>query len=134
MKEKKVEQKQKGRNKGITLVALVVTIVVLLILAGITITMLFSENSIIKKAQDAADATKNAQDDTTNGLANLEDKMNEALGIETPTDTPIDTTKSYVGYYADIEGDGTVDGVIYADLAKGKTATGNWGGSAEHMK
>lgn len=37
---------------------------------------------------------------------------------------PISQTDSYVGYYADIEGDGTVDGVIYADLAVG--GSGNW--------
>ena len=32
---------------------------------------------------------------------------------------PIDTVTSYVGYYADMEGDGVVDGIIYADLAVG---------------
>lgn len=39
----------KQLNKGITLVALVVTIVVLLILAGISINLLLGENGIIKK-------------------------------------------------------------------------------------
>lgn len=34
-------------NKGITLIALVVTIVVLLILAGVSISMLMGENGII---------------------------------------------------------------------------------------
>ena len=42
------------------------------------------------------------------------------------TKQPISKTESYVGYYADIEGDGTVDGIIYADLAKGNTGIGNW--------
>ena len=37
---------------------------------------------------------------------------------------PIPTTESYVGYYADINDDGTVDGVIYADLAF--DANGTW--------
>ena len=36
-------------------------------------------------------------------------------------------TESYVGYYADIDGDGTVDGIIFADLLHGKT--GQWGNS-----
>ena len=40
-------------NKGITLIALVVTIVVLLILAGVSISMLTGENGIIKQAQTA---------------------------------------------------------------------------------
>ena len=33
-------------------------------------------------------------------------------------------TESYVGYYADVDGDGTVDGIIFADLLHGKT--GQW--------
>ena len=43
-------------QKGITLVALVVTIIVLLILAGISIAMLTGENGIIRNAQEAATA------------------------------------------------------------------------------
>ncbi len=39
----------------------------------------------------------------------------------------ISKTESYVGYYADVDGDGTVDGVIYADLAIGNTGDGQWG-------
>ncbi len=38
----------------------------------------------------------------------------------------ISKTESYVGYYADIDGDGTVDGVIYADLAIGNMGDGIW--------
>ena len=38
----------------------------------------------------------------------------------------ISKTESYVGYYADIDGDKTVDGIIYADLAKGNTGDGQW--------
>ncbi len=41
------------RNKGITLIALVVTIIVLLILAGISIAMLTGNNGILQKATDA---------------------------------------------------------------------------------
>ncbi len=39
----------------------------------------------------------------------------------------ISDTESYVGYYADIDGNGTVDGVIYADLAIGNTGDGECG-------
>ena len=41
------------RNKGITLIALVVTIIVLLIITGITISELVSNDSIIVKTQKA---------------------------------------------------------------------------------
>ena len=46
--------------KGITLVALVVTIVVLLILAGVSINTVLGDDGIIKKAKEAAEATKQA--------------------------------------------------------------------------
>lgn len=42
-------------NKGITLIALVVTIIVLLILAGVSIAMLTGNNGILSRAQDARD-------------------------------------------------------------------------------
>ena len=51
----------KASIAGITLVALVVTIVVLLILAGITITYVFGDNSVFKQASDAKLKTDIAQ-------------------------------------------------------------------------
>ena len=48
-------------QKGITLIALVITIIVLLILAGITIAMLTGKNGILNKATDATDATGQAE-------------------------------------------------------------------------
>ena len=49
------------KEKGITLIALVVTIVVLLILAGVSISMLTGENGIITQAQEAKDDTEQAR-------------------------------------------------------------------------
>ena len=48
------------KQNGITLVALVITIIVLLILAGVSLSMVFNQNGLITKAQEAANATKNA--------------------------------------------------------------------------
>ena len=48
-------------KKGITLIALVVTIVVLLILAGVTISLLLDENGIIAKSKDARTETRVSQ-------------------------------------------------------------------------
>lgn len=44
--------------RGITIISLVVTIIVLLILAGVTITILLEDNGIIKKTQKAATETE----------------------------------------------------------------------------
>ncbi len=49
----KFNKTQKNNEKAITLIALVITIIVLLILAGISITMLTGNNSILQKATDA---------------------------------------------------------------------------------
>ena len=49
------------REKGITLIALVVTIVVLIILAAVSISMLTGENGIITQAQNSKEATEQAR-------------------------------------------------------------------------
>lgn len=51
----------KNSNSGITLIALVVTIIVLLILAGISISMLSGDNSILQRATDAKTRSDEAQ-------------------------------------------------------------------------
>ena len=53
----------KKENKGITLIALVVTIIVLLILAGISISMLTGKNGILNRAAEAKESSKNSQID-----------------------------------------------------------------------
>lgn len=50
-----------NRQKGITLVALVVTIVILLILAGISINLVLGENGIVKRSEEARSKTELAQ-------------------------------------------------------------------------
>ena len=52
-----MKEKLKGR-KGITLIALVITIIVLLILAGVSIAMLTGENGILNQAQEAKSQTE----------------------------------------------------------------------------
>lgn len=50
----------KRQNKGITLIALVITIIVLIILAGVSVNLLFDNNGIITKAKEEARDYKNA--------------------------------------------------------------------------
>ena len=57
MKQKKLK---KLESKGITLIALVITIIVLLILAGVSIAMLTGDNGILTQAQEAKKATERA--------------------------------------------------------------------------
>ena len=48
-------------QKGITLVALVVTIIVLIILAGISVSLLLGDNGLITRAKEAGNAQINAE-------------------------------------------------------------------------
>ena len=70
----------KNKQRGITLIALVVTLIVLLILAGITITMLFGEHGVIKKAQISDEKYKIAK-----AREKLELVLNGDVAIEKKT-------------------------------------------------
>ena len=83
-KEIKMNKKSARRNysnqAGITLIALVVTIVVLLILAGVTINAVFSDRGIIKKAQDAQNKANESIQKDMNEINALENWLNENTG------------------------------------------------------
>ena len=66
-------------SSGITLVALVVTIVVLLILAGVTITSLLGDDGIITKAQQAADSMNQAIQNEQSELNALIEELNSIM-------------------------------------------------------
>ena len=72
---KKLKEELKYGKKGITLIALVVTIVVLLILAGVTIATLTGDNGIITRANQAKDETEEAEVIEKLKIAILEDKV-----------------------------------------------------------
>ncbi len=60
------------KNKGITLIALVITIIVLLILAGVAISMLSGENGILRKAAEAKTKTEDGQKQEETALISME--------------------------------------------------------------
>lgn len=70
----------KNTTTGITLIALVITIAVLLILAGITIGVVFNDNGVIKKAQEAANAQNQAIQDIQGEVSDLTEELEEANG------------------------------------------------------
>lgn len=67
--------KKKSDNRGITLVVLVITIVVLLILAGVSITKLSGESGITSQAQKVADESKENVEKNLADLKELEGKL-----------------------------------------------------------
>ena len=85
------------RNKGITLIALVITIIVLLILAGITIAALSGENGILIRATEARDNTIEAQEQEEHTLKEMENYINESLEDE----ASVELTDIYPTLYTD---------------------------------
>ncbi|MGN1327038.1 MAG: type II secretion system protein, partial [Clostridia bacterium] len=57
----KLKPKNLKKEQGITLIALVVTIVVLLILAAVSLNLVLGNNGLITKSKDAKDQTEMAQ-------------------------------------------------------------------------
>ena len=78
------------KEKGITLIALVITIIVLLILSGVSIAMLTGNNGILTQAQRAKEATEAVAKVENSALSSLEDYMitdgsyNKEKGVNEP--------------------------------------------------
>ncbi len=72
---------RRKRETGITLIALVISIIVLLILAGVTIAALSGDNGIVTRAKEAKEKTEQAQQDEEETLSNMEGIL-ESLKFE----------------------------------------------------
>lgn len=119
---------KKYGQKGITILALVVTIIILLILAGITLSTVTSDSGILGRAKNAANIYRDSAKKENVVLNNYQNAIASAINdVKKPK---IDGTKSYVGYYADINDDGKVEGIIYADMATDMKGNGTWGNSS----
>ena len=73
-------------NKGITLVALVVTIVVLLILAGVSINLVLGDNGIIAKAKEAETKSAEASQNDLTSMDELAKELEDAINRTGNTD------------------------------------------------
>ena len=62
------------RNKGITLVALIITIIILLILAGVSLSFVFN-GGILDKAQSAVNEYQNASQKEQNLLDQIDNNF-----------------------------------------------------------
>ena len=97
-----LEQKFK-RNKGITLIALVVTIIVLLILVGISISMLTGQNGILNRASEAKDKTGISQEEESVKLS-ISDALTQ--GLDSITTEDLQTALTNNGLKGPLTGDG----------------------------
>ena len=83
MSKNKKFQKNLKAEKGITLIALVITIVILIILATVSINVVLGEGGLIQRAQEGKSLTEQAQTDEQEELTGAEEYINGILvGIE----------------------------------------------------
>ena len=93
LKQRTKTRKEKN-SKGITLIALVIAIIILLILAGVSIAMLTGENGILSQAAKAKEETEKAQANEAAILDEYNKYLNNAIGgtaggeVEGPQPTP----------------------------------------------
>ena len=93
-------KKMTKEQRGITLVALVITIIIIIILATVTINMAFGDNGLIRQAELARDLTANSTEYETQATANLVAYMNEMLpgsGTVTPPETELPKVEEIKG-------------------------------------
>ena len=111
----KLNLKTQKNQRGITLVALVITIVILLILAGIAIASLTGDNGLFARARQAREETLIAQEDELRRLTMLEAAAN--LENQLYTDKNGDTATIPAGFaVSQVEGENTIeDGLVIID-------------------
>ena len=139
------KEKQLKSNKGITLIALVITIIVLLILAGVSIAMLTGQNGILTQAQNAKNRTEEAQGEEENRLNEYNNIINNYVNGGT---TGGDKEQAVVGQIVPVGGgnkpytnngtaiipegfaivpglDNVGEGLVISDVANDTENTGN---------
>ena len=82
------ETLDKNKDKGITLIALVVTIIVLLILAGISISMLTGQNGILTRAAESKVKTEEAEKQENERMQGYEDVIDQYAGNSNQDNLP----------------------------------------------
>lgn len=108
---KRTKQQNQKFNQGITLVALVVTIVVLLILSSVSLNLVLGDNGIIVKAKEAAETTAAAQEKEAMERNLLEKELENSLS--TPAVEPTDGVKIPTGFY--YVGGTKASGIVISD-------------------
>ncbi len=87
----------------------------------------FKEDTIPEDLSDLNQVMKTKSGGYTVKLSEVLDGVTIKKEVkETTIAKSTEKTESYVGYYADIDNDGDVDGIIYADMIVGNTKSGPW--------
>ena len=139
-KTRKLKVRRNLKEKGITLVALVVTIIILLILAGVTLNLALGEGGIFARAKNTTDRYQAAQANELDQMTQLEEMLNSygqggtSTGggegstntVEPPPPTPPTEGSSAGDLSEKLEGDDSVIGKIVTGLTGGVAESYTW--------
>ena len=128
-KKSKISFKQKKSMKGITLIALVITIIVLLILAGVSIATLTGDNGILTRANEAKEETETAQIIEKIKIAILENEMgtpDEDVTIDKKQDYYILTYEDKKYLYVENEEITEYDNTLAYYIENNELSTGDY--------
>ena len=127
-KHKKKGEKKMKNQRGITLVSLVITIIVLIILAGISINIVLGENGIITRAQQAKENTVLAQEEEARQLNTLYSQLNYIDGSNGNTgDVDSEAIQKLIEFKSAIATAITNEGVNTLETDSVETMVGNIG-------
>ena len=108
---KTIYSEMNKKNSGITLVALVVTIVVLLILAGVSINLVVGQNGLINRAKEAARKTQETAKEEQKEFDTATNYIKQTIGVSAAGITADDYGKVVTNYNADEK----IWEILYAD-------------------
>ena len=113
---KKLKEELKYGKKGITLISLIVTIIVLLILAGVTIATLIGENGILTRATEAKNKTEESQEKEGLELAVTSSQMEDVNTLEITEEKLSDAIKQQFGNNKDFSITDNEDGSFLVNM------------------
>ena len=84
------------KEKGITLVALVITVIILLILTGVTLNITLGDNGLFKQVKSAVEKYKEAEEKENSSISNLEEMLSK-INSKTDEEGKIEVNKPKLG-------------------------------------
>lgn len=115
-------------NKAITLVALIITIIILLILAGVSLSMVLGDNGLINKAQSSVDKYQQSANNEQDFLNAIEEYIDlKAENIVTAKEIESNPQKYYGAKVTNYTSGGATWRIFYVDTDDGPDGNGKYG-------
>ena len=119
-------QKVLKNNQGVTLIALVITIVILIILAGVSMIMVLGNNGIFEQAKKGANAMAEAEVNTQKGFNSMSSEIDKILNGNGSSEQPEKVTEEKPNAPKKIYGMSPIKFVEPTDTEKGQVVDTDW--------